>query len=78
MQWNQEYDDVDKDDAVDNEEGGSTSRFGTSIEPTNIKTGVNNQFVTGLPKGRKNEIQLHESQYDSKASDYFLLLNHKN
>ena len=48
------------------------------MEPTNIKPAGGNQFVTSLPKDKKGNLQLQESQYDSKASDYFLLLNLKN
>ena len=48
------------------------------MEPTTIKPAAGNAFVTSLPKDRKGDVQLQESQYDSKASDYFLLLNLKN
>ena len=48
------------------------------MEPTNIKPAGGNQFVTSLPKDKQGNVELRESQYDSKASDYFLLLNLKN
>jgi hypothetical protein len=87
MQWNQEYDMEsfkssktfnDRDDDLGEDTSRSSNAFRTSMEPTTIKPTGGNAFVTSLPKDKKGNVQLQESQYDSKASDYFLLLNLKN